>query len=182
MEEGTNFSAEDTNYSPVEDLKECAENILSSPKMPANSVKDSRDEFLDSLIEAELNDSNPENTEHSTEMLVEDNTEFSTDDAHKISAENMNEIHELNESEMSVTDTDATNVDITDGTETEQLPALIPDDDKFVKPKDVLCHFPLGRIKRIVKADPEVPVISAESLFLISKATVCRNIIVCNFL
>lgn len=166
MEEDTHFSADDRDDS---------ENIFTSPKRPSHSVKDSRDEFLDSLIEAELDDSNKENTDHSTEMLVESNVELLTDFANETSTENMDENHELNESEMSVTDTDVTNVNTTDGPETEQLPDSIPNDDKFVKPKDVLCHFPLGRIKRIVKADPEVPVISAESLFLISKATVSEN-------
>lgn len=168
MDEDTHFSADDG---------EDSENIFTSPKRPS-PVRDSRDEFLDSLIEAELNDSNRENTEpteQSTEMLVDNNVELFTDVAHETSTENVDEIHELNESEMSVTDTDETNLNTTDGPETEQLPDSVSNDDKFVKPKDVLCHFPLGRIKRIVKADPEVPVISAESLFLISKATVSEN-------
>lgn len=42
---------------------------------------------------------------------------------------------------------------------------------------DKICQFPLGRIKTIIKSDPDVNIISSESVFLISKATVCVNFI-----
>ena len=40
-----------------------------------------------------------------------------------------------------------------------------------------LCQFPLARVKKIMKSDPEIPSISQEALFLITKSMVRSFII-----
>lgn len=77
------------------------------------------------------------------------------------------------------------NVDTVDDAE-EMLVDETPSESTAVKPKpDKLCQLPLGSVKRIVKSDPDVPVVNAESLFLITKATVsqiqCYLVIYCSF-
>ncbi len=47
----------------------------------------------------------------------------------------------------------------------------IPKKPAIPKPEK-LCQLPLGSVKRIVKSDPDVTLVSAESVFLITRATV----------
>lgn len=146
-----------------------SENMPSTSKKPDSVEVDARDDFFDSLIEAEINASTTEeNADAPEEMLVEDSLNLSEE----LKETSIEDSENRNASETPVTEID---VNDTDGHEAEELPDSVSKDDEFVKPKNVLCHFPLGRIKRIVKSDPEVPVISAESLFLISKSTVSKN-------
>jgi hypothetical protein len=38
---------------------------------------------------------------------------------------------------------------------------------------DAELYLPLARVKKIVRSDPEVKIVSHEALYLITKATVC---------
>lgn len=61
-------------------------------------------------------------------------------------------------------------------TDSLDIDSILNSSKENTEPKlDKLCQLPLGRVKSIIKSDPDVTVVSAECVFLIAKASVSEN-------